>query len=121
MDFEFFGKGHHQIAPQPFLEQREAIIVDLRSDEEVALLPIRMERTVKTIHIPLHKLPDRLEEIPADIPVGLFCSADTRSAMALAYLRSHGYTNARILAGGYQSLVEELKPGRLFKRLQSTD
>jgi rhodanese-related sulfurtransferase len=119
MDFEFFGNGHHQIAPQAFLEKPEAVIVDLRSDQEVALLPIHMERMAKTIHIPFHELPDRLKEIPADVPAGLFCSADTRSAMALAYLRSNGYTNARILAGGYQSLVEELKPGKLFKRLHS--
>ena len=115
MDFEFFGKGRHQVSLPEFLKQGGGVIVDFRSGREAAVLPIRIEKAARTINVPLDELPDRLKEIPADVPVGLFCSADTRSAMALAYLRSHGYENARILAGGYSSLVEELKPGKLFK------
>ena len=115
MDFGFFGNGRHQTRPAALFDDPRAVLVDLRSDRERALLPVQLD-WLTTVHIPLHELPDRHQEIPTDAPVGLFCSSDTRSAMALAYLRARGYASARILAGGYQALVEELKPGKVFKR-----
>ena len=118
MDFDFFGNGRHQTRPAAFFDNPGAVLVDLRSDQERALLTVRLD-WLTTIHMPLHELPDRYQEIPTDAPVGLFCSSDTRSALALAYLRARGYTSARILAGGYQALVDELKPGKVYQRLNA--
>ena len=120
MDFGFFGEGRHKIALETLLDMTEAVFVDLRSDGEIEVLPISID-WLRSIHIPLHRLPERWSEIPDDRPVGLFCSSDTRSAIALAYLMSRGYGSVRIVAGGYEALVEELKPGKLYARLSAGD
>ena len=116
MNFEFFGRSLHKISPAAFFGQAGAVFVDLRSEEERGILPVTLPG-LRCLHIPLHELPERWEEIPLDLPVGLFCSSDNRSAMAFAYLGGRGYVSVRIIAGGYEALVGELKPGKVYKRL----
>ena len=89
--------------------------MDLRSRREFEILPIAID-WLRSLHIPLHELPDRWQEIPGEGTVGLFCSSDVRSAIAFAYLKARGYRSVRIVAGGYEALAEELKPGRLLAR-----
>jgi len=116
--FDFFGRALHKITPAAFFGGAEGVLVDLRSTEERGILTVTIPG-LECLHIPLHELPDRWEEIPMDLPVGLFCSSDNRSAMAFLYLRGRGYMSARILAGGYEALVVEFKPGKIYKRLKA--
>jgi len=44
-----------------------------------------------------------------------------RSAIAYAYLLEQGFSEARILEGGYATLVEALKPGRVLDVLQGEE
>jgi len=120
MNFDYFGKGLHKVSPAALFDKLQAVFVDLRADEEREALPIEIPR-LRNIQIPLHHLPQRWKEIPRNLPVGLFCSGDTRSAIALVYLVARGYDAARIVIGGYEALVEELKPGKLHKYLSTGD
>lgn len=115
MDFDFFGRALHKTSAKAFLDEPDAVLLDLRSRQERDVLPVSLH-WLTTLHIPLHELPDRLDEIPKDRPVGAFCSSDSRSAIAMAYLRACGYDQVRIVAGGYQGLVQELMPGKVFHR-----
>ena len=118
MDFNFFGKSLHKTTPSTLLNTPDAVFVDVRSNEERRILPIELPGAAN-LHIPLHELPDRWNEIPEDRSIGLFCSSDTRATIAFMYLRTRGYTSARIVLGGYETLVAELKPGKLFKLLSA--
>ncbi len=120
MDFDYFGTGGHKTTPQAFFDRTGAVFLDLRSEPEFDILPIRIA-SLQGLHIPMHELPDRYGEIPSDKPIGLFCSNDTRSSIALAYLKSRGFADVRIIIGGYAALMEELKPGKVHKRSRAGD
>jgi len=59
-----------------------------------------------------------MNEVPKDRPVAVFCSAGIRAAIVYAYLRIMGFEQVRILVGGYPDLMEQARPGPLWKRLK---
>src|SRR5690606_22168709 len=52
-------------------------------------------------NIPLGYLPDRLDEAPADPPLGVQCPGGGRSAIAASRLKAQGYDNVINLQGGF--------------------
>ncbi|MDQ0290306.1 rhodanese-like domain-containing protein [Oligosphaera ethanolica] len=117
MDLEFFGGGRHKIQPGAFLGQASALMLDVRSAEEVATLSFGLSYHLPVLHIPINEIPDRWSEIPKDKLVGVFCSSGTRSAMVYLYLQAHGLEQVRIIEGAYAEMADELKPGKLLKHL----
>jgi len=57
--------------------------------------------------IPLGQIPSRLNEIPRDRDVVVYCQAGGRSARALEVLRGAGFSRARHLRGGYAAWLRE--------------
>jgi rhodanese-related sulfurtransferase len=51
-------------------------------------------------HIPLGQLPSRLDELPIDRPIILYCHYGARSLQAARWLHSRGYTRLANLDGG---------------------
>jgi rhodanese-related sulfurtransferase len=119
MTFDFFSSGSHKISPAAFLKTNGAVFLDVRSPEETGVANFPFLGLVATLNIPTESIPDRLDEIPKDKLVGVFCSGVTRSSIVYAYLRTKGYQNVRIIEGGYVPLVEELRPGKLLKHLRT--
>ena len=117
MTFEFFGSGQHKISLDPLLSKSGAVILDVRSSEEVQTLSLPRSGDMTVLHIPTNEIPDRFSEIPTDRPVAVFCSAGIRAAIVYAYLRTLGFERVRILKGGLADLAEQAKPGKLWKRL----
>ncbi len=84
----------------PELEKR------LTSDNEVYLLDIRganeLARGVlpDSQHVPMHLLPLRMNDLPKDKDVVLYCHSGARSAHACMYLMQQGFTNVINLRGG---------------------
>lgn len=72
-------------------------------------------------NIPINKIPDRICEIPKEKLVAVFCPANVRSSIVYAYLLSKGFSNVRILEGGYAALTEALKPGKMLNMLKSQE
>ena len=118
MSLEYFGAGRHKMTVKELFESAEAVFLDVRSDEENASLALPLTFQARSLHIPLDKLPDRVQDIPEEPAVGIFCSATVRASIAYAYLRTKGYSNVYILEGGYEALTEELKPGKLLKQMR---
>jgi NADPH-dependent 2,4-dienoyl-CoA reductase/sulfur reductase-like enzyme/rhodanese-related sulfurtransferase len=56
----------------------------------------------RALHIPLHLVRDRLDEIPRGQPLAVYCAGGQRSYYAVRLLRQHGF-DARNLSGGWQS------------------
>ncbi|MGB9907777.1 MAG: rhodanese-like domain-containing protein [Candidatus Saccharicenans sp.] len=119
MDFAFFGSGQHKIEADNFLKKDNAVLLDLRAREETETLKLSLRHHLPVLEIPFHELPARVNEIPRDKFIGLFCSSGVRSSMALIYLKSQGFENLRLVDGGYEQLVEALKPGKIFKHINN--
>jgi rhodanese-related sulfurtransferase len=123
LTLEFFGKGKHKIKPEELFTMKGAVLLDVRTAEEVDTVSfgLKHHRNIEVLNIPLHQLPDRLREIPEGKPIALFCSTVVRSAIAYAYLLEHGFSEARIFEGGYATAVEALKPKMVLKVLQGQE
>ena len=57
------------------------------------------------LHIPMRSVPQRLDAIPRERDVIIYCQHGQRSAAVLEFLRAQGYTRARHLRGGYVAWV----------------
>jgi rhodanese-related sulfurtransferase len=83
----------------------------LREDAAWQVLDVRLEeerdegRLAGDVHIELTELSARADEIDPARPVLVYCRSGSRSAMAVAALRTAGY-DARNLQGGMLAWVE---------------
>ena len=116
---DFFGKGKHKVTPDEFFKIKNVFLLDVRSREEAAAISIKMEHlsNVECKNIPINELPDRIQELPAHKSIAIFCPANVRSAMTYTYLHSKGYTDVRIMEGGYVALTDAIKPGKILKKI----
>jgi adenylyltransferase/sulfurtransferase len=75
---------------------QDAVVVDVRESFEWRAGHIDGAR-----HIPLGDLANRLDELPRDADIVLYCASGARSSRALDVLRDAGFTRAKHLKGGY--------------------
>lgn len=64
------------------------------------------QRIPGAVHIPMNQVPARLEEIPADRDVYVYCKVGGRSARVVDYLRRHGRERTANVEGGIDAWVE---------------
>ncbi|HON79201.1 MAG TPA: rhodanese-like domain-containing protein [Spirochaetota bacterium] len=119
MTFDFFGSGSHKVSPSAHISDSDGVVLDVRSKEEYETVAFPLIHHIPVIHIPIDEIPSRIGEIPNDRNIGTFCSSGVRATMVYFYLRALGYDNVRIIEGGYEELVSELKPGKLLKQIKS--
>jgi sulfur-carrier protein adenylyltransferase/sulfurtransferase len=97
------------IAPrelQSRLSHGEAIaLLDVRepAELEIAKLP-------NTFEIPLGELAERLNELPKDREIVVYCLTGNRSAKAARLLRGAGFLSVRNLEGGIRAWTDEVDP-----------
>lgn len=77
----------------------------LKNGETIQLLDVREndERKIVNIgghHIPLQEIPARHEELEKDAELVVYCHHGMRSAHAVGWLQSQGFSKARNLSGG---------------------
>jgi rhodanese-related sulfurtransferase len=70
-------------------------VIDVRTEAEVAAGFID-----GAVHLPLHLLPLKLDELETGVPMVFYCRSGARSGQACAYLAARGFTNAFNLRGG---------------------
>lgn len=73
-------------------------LIDVRTADEYGLGTIR-----NAINIPVDELRERIQEIPTDNPVVVFCAIGLRGYIALKILTGRGFKNVRNLSGGYKT------------------
>jgi len=76
-----------------------------------------MSHYCKVLEIPVDEVPNRINEIPKDKPVGIFCSGGIRATIIFTYLVGMGYTDVKILDGGYACLMPAIMPGKIYKKM----
>lgn len=76
----------------------DVVFIDTRSEQEHAAATIDGAR-----HIEWREIFSRLDEVPTDSKVVLFCNTGALSAQATFGLRVMGYENVLVLQGGFQA------------------
>jgi rhodanese-related sulfurtransferase len=104
---EFLASQLKITAPEFYGAWKEgkAVILDVRSNEEVELVKIG-----PAIHIPLNELPDRWEELPRDRLIAVFCPGKIRAGLAYAFLRSKGFKEVKVLNASLDDLAALERP-----------
>jgi len=73
----------------------EAVAVDVRTTAE------REQKFVAgSISIPLNHLAERIDDLPKDRPLLVYCAGGYRSSIAASLLQQRGFTNVSEIAGG---------------------
>ncbi|MGI6207514.1 MAG: MBL fold metallo-hydrolase [Anaerolineae bacterium] len=79
----------------------------LDSDEQVWILDVRSQYELDTDgripgahHIHITQLPQRVDEVPRDVPVFIFCGSGLRSTVAASLLQAQGYEDLTVVLGG---------------------
>ncbi|TLD69595.1 molybdopterin-synthase adenylyltransferase MoeB [Phragmitibacter flavus] len=80
-------------------------LLDVREPDEFATA-----RIPHSTLIPLKQLPDRLDELPRDLPIIVHCKSGMRSARAVDELQQGGFQNVENLTGGIQAWSKEIDP-----------
>ncbi len=81
-------------------EEKPVLLVDVRTETEVS-----QGKIDGAIHIPLHMLPIKLEEMCRETPTVLYCHSGARSAQACAFMSARGFDNVFNLQGGILAWV----------------
>lgn len=115
MDFDFLGNGEHSMSVEgmrKILTNDHFLFLDVRTAREKEYLTFP-----SAVHIPLHELPGRLDELPKDKCIIAFCSSIFRGAVAYTYLRANGFDEVKGLTATMEEMVGAFKPGPLSKML----
>ena len=78
------------------LDGSKITVLDVRTTNEFAAGAIG-----NAIHVPLHELRDRLDEVPRDKPVVAYCRAGLRGYLAERILVQNEFPDVSNLSGGY--------------------
>jgi hydroxyacylglutathione hydrolase len=70
-------------------------ILDVRTDEEVEAVSIP-----GAVHVPIKQIPVRLDEVPSEGELCVFCGSGIRSTIVASLLRRAGRDNASVVLGG---------------------
>ena len=86
------------------------------SDPNVAFLDVREDSELEicridgALHIPMGQIPERVDSLPKDKTIIVFCHHGMRSANVQQYLEAKGFDNLVNLAGGIHAWAVEVNP-----------
>ena len=84
----------------------DLFVLDVRNPNEFQIC-----RIPGSVFLPLPELPTRFAEVPKDREVIVHCKSGMRSAKAIEFLKSQGYTKLVNLTGGIAAWAEKVDPG----------
>lgn len=104
IDYQEFCSPVHEkeITPAQLAEKLERkeplLLLDVREPYEVEMGAIE-----GSTHIPMQQVPARIDELPRDQDIVVYCKMGGRSARVQQFLEQEGFTRVRNLAGGIQA------------------
>jgi len=117
-DLNYFGNGEHKIAFEKMMElkkENKVFILDVRTKEENECVKFSFSK-----NIPISEIPDRINEIPKDKTIVVFCSSATRATIVSAYLQCKEYEDVKILLNNIDEIAGHFKPGYVLKNLTNS-
>jgi rhodanese-related sulfurtransferase len=100
MRYGLYLRGIKQLnadSARRLMDERQALLVDVREDSEYAAAHIPGSR-----HLPLSQIRRRLQELESyrQMPLVVSCRSGSRSARACIILKKHGFAEVYNLKGG---------------------
>ncbi len=114
-DLKYFGSGNHKISfdkTMELLKKEKVFILDVRTSEENEIVKFEFAHNIPTCEIP-----DRMNEIPVDQTIVIFCTSATRATIVSVYLQLKGYSDVKILMDSIGEIAGSLKPGYVLKNI----
>ncbi|RUT78007.1 sulfurtransferase [Ancylomarina longa] len=87
-------------------KNKDMILLDVREPVEVQICHIE-----NAIHIPMGEISGKLNHLPQNKDLVIFCHMGVRSKQITEYLRANGFTRAFNLNGGINRWSVEVDPG----------
>ncbi|MDQ6989566.1 MAG: molybdopterin-synthase adenylyltransferase MoeB [Mariprofundaceae bacterium] len=84
-------------------ENPDLFVLDVREPHEIAICALE-----GTVNIPLGQVAERYLEVPQDQTVVVHCKLGGRSAQAVEFLQSKGYTQVKNLNGGIVRWIQDV-------------
>jgi rhodanese-related sulfurtransferase len=81
------------------------VLLDVREPYERELAAI-----APSLHIPMHEVAERIDELPKGKELVVYCHAGARSMMVAAFLEHRGFTPVANLAGGIDAWSRRVDP-----------
>ena len=81
------------------------VLLDVREPWERELAVIE-----PSLHIPMAEVPARIQELPTDREIVVYCHGGARSAMIAGFLEHHGFPSVANLAGGIDAWSVDVDP-----------
>lgn len=116
MDLNYFGNGKHKISFDKILELKKTdkvFILDVRTKQENEYIKLPFVH-----NIPTDEIPDRIQEIPKDKTIAVFCSSATRATIVYAYLILRDY-DVKIVIDSLSEIAGKFKPGYVLENFDS--
>jgi glyoxylase-like metal-dependent hydrolase (beta-lactamase superfamily II)/rhodanese-related sulfurtransferase len=94
----------------------KALAEQLGSSDSPTVIDVRTEKEHEAGHIdgsvnvPLNRLREQLDDVPAEVPVVVHCEGGYRSAIAASLLSAAGRENVTDLVGGYKAWAASQQP-----------
>ena len=107
-----YAAGNVVIGQMPVVHWRE---MQTANPDEITILDVRTrEETASDIkgslNIPLDELRERLNEIPNNKSIYIYCAVGLRGYLALKILTQRGFTSVKNLSGGYKTYSTATAP-----------
>jgi rhodanese-related sulfurtransferase len=83
-------------------------VVDVREKWEREICAIE-----GSLHLPLHELPSRVDQIPRDGIIAVICHHGMRSAQAVNWLQNNDFRNAVNVTGGIDAWARRVDPNMM--------
>ncbi len=84
---------------------KTVVLLDVREPYERDLACIE-----PSLHIPMNEVPERIDEVPKDREVIVYCHGGGRSAVIAGFLETHGYARVANLEGGIDAWSVDVDP-----------
>jgi rhodanese-related sulfurtransferase len=83
-----------------FIQKTDALVLDVRTPEEFGMghLPI-------ALNIPVDTIPQKLDQIPRERTLVIYCEHGSRSKLAANFLAARGYDKVYHIQGGFAELA----------------
>jgi rhodanese-related sulfurtransferase len=99
-----------QVSPQQALkllheDAGSVLLLDVREDDER-----ETARIEPSIHIPMARIADRIDELPKDRKIIVYCHHGSRSMMVAGFLEGEGFDDISNLSGGIDAWSVKADP-----------
>jgi rhodanese-related sulfurtransferase len=84
-------------------DNEDVVFLDVRENSELKICRIN-----GALHIPMGEIPERVQALPLDRPLVVFCHHGMRSMNVVNYLESRGFENAINMGGGIHAWSVEI-------------